>query len=182
MTDELVATLLPAMDLAVFSRRPDGTFAAIAPPPPWFPRLARDTFPFLGHILEEASEFWRSGAPGSREYGPSVEVDEAGREFHYRVRALTIAGSGSQFLVFELDRGTDRLREALQKAREHALAAEGDRDSQQAAAAEIRKAVQEMFELLAQFRPTSEQTGLTRALGEKCSAVLRRADALDRVP
>ena len=180
MTEDLVATLLPAMDLAVFSRGADGAFASMAPPPPWFPRLASGTFPFLGHILEEASEFWRSGLPGAREYGPCAEVDERGREFHYRVRAITAPGNGRQFLVFELDRGSDRLRDTLQKAREHTLAAEEDRAARRAAAAEFTTTIVEMFDLLGQLHATDEQTDVTRALGEKCRDLLHRARSLDR--
>jgi hypothetical protein len=120
MSDD-VAKLLPAIEIAAFKRAPDGTFALVAPAPRWFDRLVSDTtFPFLGHILEEATLFWQRGAAGSREFGPCAEVNEVGREFHYRVLAVT-AETG-QFLIFQLDPGADRMREVLQKVREQALA------------------------------------------------------------
>jgi hypothetical protein len=179
MSDELLMTLLPAMDIAVFSRRADGSFVALTPPPAWFPRLADVTFPFLGHILEEASEFWRTGQPGSREYGPCAEVDERGREFHYRVRALTVEERGHQFLIFELDSGSDRLREALQTAREQSLAFEKSRAEQRAAASEIRARALEMMQLLSRL-PASVQADVAGALGAKCNAVMRSAEAIGR--
>jgi hypothetical protein len=37
-----------------------------------------------------------------------------------------------------------------------------------------------MFDLLGQLHPTEEQTDVTRALGEKCRALLHRARSLDR--
>jgi hypothetical protein len=120
MSDDVVTKLLTAMDIAAFRRAPDGSFALIAPSPRWFGRLVDDTtFPFLGHILEEATVFWQSGPAGSREWGPCAEVNELGREFHYRV--LAVSGEAGQFLVFQLDPGADRMREVLQKVREQAL-------------------------------------------------------------
>ncbi|HYT69419.1 MAG TPA: hypothetical protein VEL51_23575 [Vicinamibacterales bacterium] len=178
MTDDLLTTLLPAMDIAVFSRRTDGSFSPITPTPEWFRRLADVTFPFLGHILEEASEFWGSGVSGSREYGPCAELDETGREFHYRVRALTTGEQGSQFLVFELDPGSDHLRDALQKAREQALVAERDHAAQREAVADIRKAVLELMQLLKQLPTTGPQGELTRTLAAKCTVVLRSTDPM----
>jgi hypothetical protein len=121
MSDDLVTKLLPAMDIAAFKRSPEGSFALIAPPPRWFAGLVDDTtFPFLGHILEEATTFWQRGTTGCREWGPCAEVNEVGREFHYRV--LAVNAEAGQFLVFELDSGADRMREVLQKVREQALA------------------------------------------------------------
>ena len=110
MSDDLATKLLPAMDIAAFKRAPDGSFAPIAPSPRWFDRLVADTtFPFLGHILEEATTFWQGRTLGSREWGPCVEENEVGREFHYRVLAVT--AEAGQFLVFQLDSGADRMRE-----------------------------------------------------------------------
>ena len=121
MSDDLVTKLLPAMDIAAFKRAPDGAFIPVAPPPRWFDSLVHDTpFPFLGHILEEATTFWQRGATGSREWGPSAAVNDVGREFYYRV--LAVNAEGGQFLVFQLDPGADRMREVLQKVREQALA------------------------------------------------------------
>jgi hypothetical protein len=121
MSDDVLTKLLPAIEIAAFKRAPDGSFALVAPSPRWFARLVSDTtFPFLGHILEEATLFWQRGAAGTREWGPCAEVNEVGREFHYRVMA--VQADAGQFLVFQLDPGSDRMREVLQKVRDQALA------------------------------------------------------------
>lgn len=123
MSDDALATLLPALDIAAFERTADGSFRPLAPPPSWFARLGRDgTFPFLGHILEEAVTFWATKAEGTREWGPCAEVDDNGGEFHYTVRALTLGPSA--YLVFQLDQAAERMREVLQKVRSDALDAE----------------------------------------------------------
>lgn len=123
MSDQILKTVLPALDLAAFQRRADGTFTSIAPRPVWFARLVADpTFPFLGHILEEAEAFWKDRKEGRLEWGPVAEVDESGSEFHYRVIAINAAGN--RFLVFQLDLGADQVREVLQKVRTDMLAAE----------------------------------------------------------
>ena len=122
MTDNALSTLLAALDIAVFERRPEGDFQSLVPPPKWFKRLARDgTFPFLGHILEEATTFWNSGSEGLRAWGPCADVDESGAEFHYRVKALRVQTRA--YLVFQFDEGAEELRKVLQKVREDALAA-----------------------------------------------------------
>ena len=69
--------LLSAIDVAVFERRPDGSFA-LAPPPRGLRIVADATFPFLGHILEEANEFWGRGSR-AQDWGPCAEVDERER-------------------------------------------------------------------------------------------------------
>ena len=124
MSDELLKALLPALGMAAFERHVDGSFRALAPIPRWFERLAGDgTFPFLGHILEEAARHWNKGdAAKPREWGPSAETDEAGHEFHYMVTALTL--SGRNVLIFSLDTASDRMRQVLQKVREQGLATE----------------------------------------------------------
>ena len=121
MADDALSALLPALGIAAFERAPGGSFSSLAPLPSWFPRLGRDgTFPFLGHILEEANAFWDSHVEGVREWGPCADVDENGREFHYRVKALTLATRA--YLVFQFDEGAEQVREILQKVRGDALA------------------------------------------------------------
>jgi hypothetical protein len=123
MSDDLLKALLPALGIAAFERHIDGSFRALAPIPRWFERLAGDgTFPFLGHILEEAVRYWNKGDAKPREWGPSAETDEMGREFHYMVSALTLAGRN--VLIFSLDTASDRMRQVLQRVRDQALAAE----------------------------------------------------------
>ena len=121
MTDQALARLLTALDIAAFERVQAGGFRPLAQPPAWFGRLSRDgTFPFLGHILEEAEAFWASRNEGARQWGPCAELAEDGREFHYLVKALT--EDGRAYLVFQLDEGAERVREVLQKVRGDALA------------------------------------------------------------
>jgi hypothetical protein len=178
MSDELKA-LLPAMNVAVFTCAADGSFLPLAPPPPWFSRLADVTFPFLGHILEEARAFWRSGVPGSREYGPCAEEDADGSEFHYRVKALTTTDR-SQFLMFELDRGSDRLRDALQTAREQALVREQHAARERRAVQEIRQTADDMLQLLGKIptNPDGPPRGLIEALNAKCEALKSSVDKI----
>jgi hypothetical protein len=122
MTDHPLATLLPALDIAVFERVSPGAFQPLAPLPSWFPHLSRDgTFPFLGHILDEANLFWNLRTVGVCEWGPCTGVEDSGQEFHYLVKAVT-AGSRA-YLVFQLDAGAEKVREILQKVRSDALAA-----------------------------------------------------------
>jgi len=130
MSDDLLKELLPALGIAAFERHVDGSFRALTTIPRWFERLAGDgTFPFLGHILEEATRHWNKGdAAKPREWGPSAETDEAGHEFHYMVTALTL--SGRHLLIFSLDTASDRLQKMMQKVREQALAAEQREDKE----------------------------------------------------
>lgn len=122
MTDSDLERLITALDIVAFGRVRAGGFRPLAAPPAWFGRLSRDgTFPFLGHILEEAEAFWASGEQGSRQWGPCAELAEDGREFHYMVKALTM--DQHAYLVFQLDEGAERMREVLQKLRSDALAA-----------------------------------------------------------
>ena len=118
--DAAAAELLSALQIAAFERTADGSFRAVAALPAWFARLGRDgTFPFLGYILEEAVAFWAARTNGVRQWGPCVDVNEAGGEFHYQVKAVTVGERG--YLVFELDQGAERMREVLQKVRSEAL-------------------------------------------------------------
>jgi hypothetical protein len=118
-----IERLLQALDIAAFERSGDGLFHPLALLPAWFAHLGRDgTFPFLGHILEEAVAFWATRGEGLRTWGPCVEVNDAGAEFHYTVKALTL--DGGAYLVFELDRGAEQVRDVLQKVRSDALRAE----------------------------------------------------------
>ena len=128
MTDNVPSALLTALDIAAFEREAEGGFQSLAPLPTWFTRLGRDgTFPFLGHILEEAIVFWNAGADGLREWGPCAEVDDSGQEFHYRVKALRV--DTRAYLVFQLDEGAERLCRVLQKIRSDALTEASPPDS-----------------------------------------------------
>ena len=151
MSDHALEVLLPSLALVPFERRPDGSFASLLPPPDWFrPRIADGVFPFLGHILEEATAFWDLGATGVQEWGPCADVDAEGREFHYKV--IGIQTEGRQFLVFRLDRESDRMREVLQKVRDNALADERQARGLVALASLARRTTADMHELLTRLR------------------------------
>ncbi|MFN7913894.1 MAG: hypothetical protein U0Q55_01045 [Vicinamibacterales bacterium] len=166
---QALATVAGSLGIAAFSRQPDGGFAPLGPPPEWFVRVTSgDTFPFLGHILEEASAFWQRGTQGRADWGPVAEVDEQGREYHYIVTALTVGTN--QYLVFQLDAGAERMREVLQKVRSEALSAEQDQASHRAASAELHKTTNEMKHLLAQVMRTDltpQQLELVKGLSQQ---------------
>ena len=182
MSEDVVTQLLPVIGIAAFVRASDGSFTSVAPPPAWFGRLVADvTFPFLGHILEEATVFWKSGAPGMREWGPSVEVDEAGREFHYRVLAVTV--DHSEYLLFQLDPGSDRLREVLQNVREQALHASdsGNRAIVSKLQQEVRHTTDRIHDLLRPLLATGRrdpQFELWNSVSAACEDLVREVDAL----
>ena len=185
MSDGTPTTLLAAIEIAAFQRRADGSFSSVAPPPSWFRRLTADTtFPFLGHILDEANEFWRLREPGRREWGPCAEVDEAGQEFHYKVTAATVADK--QYLIFQRDPGSDWIRSVLQKVRAQALVSEQGAAAQPALAAaqtEVRRAANEIRDLLRRFLAASssgDQEKLGEALAATCDALVNGVDAFVR--
>jgi hypothetical protein len=180
MTDHPLEALLPSLGLVPFERRPDGSFESLLPPPDWFrPRTSDGVFPFLGHILEEATAFWDLGATGVQEWGPCADMDPEGREFHYRV--IGIQTDGRQFLVFQLDRESDRMREVLQKARDHALADERQARGLVALASLARRTTADMHELLTRLRDSGlspeqlavveEIHGANKDLGDRVAAV-----------
>ncbi len=120
MSNDDVALLLTAIDIVAFERDPDGSFCLLATPPAWFDVLGKDgTFPFLGHILEEANSFWTSRTDGTRKWGPCAETDAEGREFHYLVKAVTVGAR--TYLLFQLDESAEQLRAVLQAVRSDAL-------------------------------------------------------------
>jgi hypothetical protein len=168
MSDDLLKSLIPALDIAAFERRDDGSFGSIAPVPPWFTRLASDpAFPFLGHILEEANRFWLAGRPGVYEWGPVAEMNEAGAEFHYKVAAVTTAEG--RFLIFQLDRASDQIRRVLQTVRTRQLEAEQTGDESAARQAErraIRIAADHLQEALGRVRKLGSEVTSHRAVAE----------------
>ena len=170
MSEQTLKALLPALDMAAFQRDRDGAFQPLAPAPEWFAKMAHDTtFPFLGHILEEAALFWQRGAIGTEEFGPCAEVDASGKEFHYKVLAIR-TGDG-EYLVFQLDPGTDRMRVVLQKVRNEALSAERDSASHEAVVEQMRTTNQEIKELLRSLvlsELTPEQREAVNRLAGKC--------------
>ena len=185
MSDDLLKSLIPALDIAAFERRDDGSFGSIAPVPPWFTRLASDTaFPFLGHILEEANRFWLAGRPGVYEWGPVAEVDEAGAEFHYKVAAVTTAEA--RFLIFQLDRASDQVRRVMQTVRSRQLEVEQTGDAsaaRHAALRAVRIAADHVQEALGRVRGLGSEVTAHRAVAElsaSSEALLNAVRAADR--
>ena len=182
MGDDLLAGLLQAMDMVVFERRPDGAFVTITEPPRWFALMNADLrFPFLGHILAEAGDFWDRRVPGVQDWGPAAELDEHGKEFHYKVMA--VQAEERQYLVFQLDRGSERMRETLQKVREKALA-EGTRAKRTtAAASEARRTGTDLYDLLGRLRATGlsqAQNDIVAELTDVCDELLMSIDRVAR--
>lgn len=179
MDNDLLSTLLPAVGIAAFERDGEGAFTAVAPPPAWLANLASDgTFPFLGHVLEEATAFWRTGASGSREWGPCAEIDESGREFHFTVTA--VSDGRKQYLLLRLDSGSEQVRDVLQQVRQRALDAE--RTARQHAI-EARSTSTEVHVLLGRLLasgPTPAQAELLTQLAGRCDELVQRLVA--RVP
>lgn len=168
MSEPLPTDLLPALEIAAFTRSADGAFSTASPIPAWFEGLVKDgTFPFLGHILEEAQLFWGGGSQGFQEFGPCAEVDESGREFHYKV--IAVSARNGQYLLFQLDPATDRMRDVLQKAREQTLRA-GESSRTGAALAllqrEARMAATEIGELIEQMRRARTHQAEGKALDD----------------
>jgi hypothetical protein len=185
MSDDLLKSLLPALGIAAFERREDGSFTSVAPPPPWFDRLVADpSFPFLGHILEEANQFWRSGSPGLREWGPVAEVDASGAEFHYKVAAVVTADA--RFLVFELDKASEQVRRVMQTVRTRQLEVEQTGEWSAARQAErraLRLAAHDLQEALERFRQTGSDAAsaeITAELSARGEALLKAVHAADR--
>jgi hypothetical protein len=184
MDDELQASLFSALGIAAFERMGDGAFRSIAPVPRWLQRLMIDgTFPFLGHVLTEATDFWKAGAETAAEWGPCAEPDESGREFHYRVVAVSLPGR--QFLLFRLDPESDRMREVLQSVRSQALTESVDAGGRSALVEvqrEVRKARVNIHERVLQLlgRATSTQLEALREISASCDKLADRVDALLR--
>jgi hypothetical protein len=178
MSDE--ASVLSAMAIAAFERNPDGSFLPLAPLPAWFMRIVADgTFPFMGHILEEANQFWGRRSPGRQDWGPCAEVDESGTEFHYTVAAVTERDRA--YLVFQLDPGSDRMREVLQRERERSVTAGHDFRSDSDAAAGVRQTVSEIRTLVESLQAVSSAKAdmqLRRAVAAKCDELVRGVDEL----
>ena len=185
MSDDPLKSLIPALGIAAFERRDDGSFGSVAPVPPWFTRLVSDpAFPFLGHILEEANRFWLASGPGLREWGPVAEVDEAGAEFHYKVAAVTTAEG--RFLIFQLDRASEQIRRVLQTVRSRQLEAEqtGEESAaRQAKRRAIRMAADDLQEALARFRGLGADVASDQVVADltaRSEALLNAVYAADR--
>lgn len=183
MSEQPLGDVFPALGIAAFERTPDGAFLAAAPVPPWFNRLVGDvTFPFLGHILEEAVDFWNEGTAGYRDYGPCAEVDDAGHEYHYKVTAVVAAGR--QYLLFQLDPASDHLRDVLQQARDRALEARADARVELALGAvqrDVRRTGDEVLDLMRRLLasgPTPVQLDLLHTLSRTSADLVERVDAI----
>jgi hypothetical protein len=178
MNDDVLASVLHAVGVAAFERKDDGSFVAVAPPPPWFAGLSSDgTFPFLGHVLEEAVAFWNARRTGAREWGPCAEVDANGREFHFMVTA--VADDRTHYLLFRLDSGSDRMQALLQQVRNRALDAEAAARRRSETAGTIAGAIHELIARLFDSGPTPQQSQLLVALGPPVEALVRLAGESD---
>ena len=99
---------------------------------------------------------------GAQDWGPCAEVDDHGKEFHYKVTA--VQAEERQSLTFQIDRDSDRMREMLQKVREKALA-EGTRKTDDGSGLGGRGEPAHLHDLLGVFEPT----GLSQAQNDDSS-------------
>ena len=153
----------------------------LAPLPAWFMRIVADgTFPFMGHILEEANQFWgRAVARTGRTGGHA-------RRLTSRVPSSTTRWQPSPnvrelYLVFQLDPSSDRMREVLQRERERSLTAGHDFRSDSDAAAGVRQTVSEIRTLVESLQAVSSAKAdmqLRRAVAAKCDELVRGVDDL----
>jgi hypothetical protein len=119
---EALEAALSALEIGVFAEDGSGGFLAVGPVPAWMAAFARNpSFPFLGAFLSQARHFWKEPQSGRLTWGPAVEVNERGEEFHFLVSAISLPSR--KLLVFELDRAAEPMRAVLQKVREQSLAA-----------------------------------------------------------
>jgi hypothetical protein len=173
MDDHLLSTLLPAAGIAAFERDAEGAFTAVVPLPAWFSSLAGDgTFPFLGHVLEEASAFWSGATSGSREWGPCAGIDESGREFHFTVTAA--ADGQTQYLLFRLDPGSDKVRDVLQQVRQRTLDAERHARREAVDARSLSTEVHVLLGRLLASGPTPAQVEVLTQLAARCDELVQR--------
>ena len=110
-----------------------------------------------------------------------MELNEVGREFHYRVLAVT--AEAGQFLVFQLDSGADRMREVLQKVRQQALVNPGSGAQTRLSRVQhvVRRASDRMHELLRPLLASGvrdPQFELWRKLSAVCDDLTITVDAL----
>jgi hypothetical protein len=119
---EALEAALAALEIGVFRQDDSGGFVSVGPVPGWMSAFSRNpSFPFLGAFLGQARHFWSQPQDGRLTWGPGVEVNERGEEFHFLVSAISLPSH--KLLVFELDRAAAPMRAVLQQAREQALAA-----------------------------------------------------------
>ena len=115
---------ISALEIGVFAQDGDGAFVSVGPVPDWMSAFARNpSFPFLGAFLGQARHFWSQPQTGRLTWGPGVELDALGQEFHFLVSA--VSHPEHKLLIFELDRSAAPIRDVLQKVREQALARTG---------------------------------------------------------
>ena len=100
-------------------------------------------------------------------------MDDHGKEFHYKVTA--VQADERQYLIFQLDRDSDRMREMLQKVRDKALA-DGTRAKRTtAAASEARRTGTDLYDLLGRLRATGlsqAQNDMVAELTDVCDELL----------
>ncbi len=121
-------SVLAALGVVVFARRPDGSFGVVGGSPGWVAELwpseatsfrPQEHSPFLEHFLTEADECWRGVGGGLRRSGLWTEVDGTGVERH-----LTAWAVRSEQPLLVISDATQSYREqssVMQQAREQAL-------------------------------------------------------------
>jgi len=127
----VAASLLAALQLAVFERASDGQFRPLGVLPAWFHELVPQSvagtatdiverFPLLEVFLPEAEEVWEAAAPGRAQSDFWTERRPAGTGIH--LQAWAVNPEGRQLLVIEpADALYQQKQLVLQYAHETAL-------------------------------------------------------------
>src|SRR5262249_43300289 len=120
------ADLLRALDLAVFERRADGTFASVGVLPGWFTELRPDwlageaiplteAFLFLEVFLPDCEEAWASGSSAPVQSDVWAESGPSGED--RPLQAVAVRAGGRPFLLLYTAGGAFHERTlALQRA------------------------------------------------------------------
>lgn len=129
--EDSLATIINALDVALFERQSPGVFAIIGQLPRWIAHLYPDMTaaqavplvelsPFLANFLIDAESFWEQARPGRLFSGPWSETGLNGEE--YFLEASAINTDNLKVLALEFQRASlEQMRGIIQTARERNL-------------------------------------------------------------
>lgn len=190
MTDAVLAEILARLDIVVLERLPGGSFVRLgeAEPPRWSTRLLpaagdetgaiEQTVPFLESFLPDAEETWRAGGETPLRSDPFTVTDPSG-DVALVASALVVADRC--FLIVESPYGFEERRQALQTAREQALAHEEHLRSTGALLTTV-EATQQLTRQLATSGLTPEQQDLVAGIGQRLASLSSSIASLAPLP
>jgi hypothetical protein len=181
MSEDVLAGVCRALDLAVIERLPNGAFHAVAPLPEWLEALfdaghsaLATAMPFLDYFLPQAEAAWH-GLPGGSDSGPFV-ANVGGQDILLRASARTVGSRA--LLVLERMTGMADSREILQKAREQML----EREQIVSKIGTMRQPAATMATTLEQLKGTSLDDNQRRLVDGAHRAIAIVNDALGSLP